>query len=112
MLLRPLCSDGAVTLANAGSPAPYLDGREVETEASLPLGIAAETAYPEAIVHGGNFTFVSDGVIEAARANGELFGFERTRQMSGKPAGTIAEAAEAWGQNDDITVVKVRRAAA
>jgi phosphoserine phosphatase RsbU/P len=56
-------------------------------------------------------TFVSDGVIEAANANGELFGFERTREISTKPAKEIASVARAWGQNDDITVVTVRRAA-
>lgn len=101
--------DGAVTLANAGNPAPYVAGREVEMEASLPLGIAADMVYPETIVHGCSFTFVSDGVVEAARANGELFGFERTREISGKSARDIAETAKAWGQNDDITVVTVRR---
>jgi len=38
-----------------------------------------------------------------------LFSFERTREISGKPAQEIAAAAKAWGQNDDITVVTVRR---
>ena len=42
---------------------------------------------------------------------GELFGFERTREISETSAAEIAEAAKAWGQNDDITVVAVRRAA-
>ena len=35
----------------------------------------------------------------------------RTREISTKSAGEIAEAAKAWGQNDDITVVTVRRTA-
>ena len=55
---------------------------------------------------------VSDGVIEAANAKGELFGFERTAAISTQPATAIAETARAWGQNDDITVVTVRRATA
>lgn len=34
---------------------------------------------------------------------------ERTAAISTKPANAIAEAAMAWGQNDDITVVTMRR---
>ncbi len=41
----------------------------------------------------------------------ELFGFDRARDISGKSAQEIADAAKAWGQNDDITVVTVRRIA-
>lgn len=54
-------------------------------------------------------TLVSDGVVEAENAQRELFGFDRTREISTKSAAEIAEAAKAWGQNDDITVVTVRR---
>ena len=57
---------------------------------------------------GEQLTFVSDGVIEAANTRGELFGFERTQQISRKSAGDIATAAHSWGQNDDITVVTVK----
>jgi len=38
-------------------------------------------------------------------------GFDRTREISMKPAVEIAETAKAWGQNDDITEVTVRRTA-
>src|SRR5512140_1434199 len=55
------------------------------------------------------FTFVSDGVVEAENAQRELFGFDRAREISKKSARENAEAAKAWGQNDDITVVTVRR---
>ncbi len=102
--------DGTVTVANAGHLAPYAGGCEVEVEAGLPLGIAAGMEYAEvrlAMVE--PFLLVSDGVVEAASETGELFGFERTRGISGKTAGEIAAAAQAWGQNDDITVVAVRR---
>ena len=51
---------------------------------------------------------VSDGVVEAANPQRELFGFERTQQISTRPASEIVERAQAWGQNDDITVVTVR----
>ncbi len=101
--------DGRVTIANAGHLAPYCDGQEAETEGGLPLGLATEVAYGEALISGERFTFVSDGVVEAENAQRELFGFERTREISTKSAREIAEAAKAWGQNDDITVVTVRR---
>ena len=103
--------DGRVTLANAGHLPPYLEGREVELESGLPLGVVDGVVYEETVVGGGDFVFLSDGVVEAANADGELFGFERTRAMSRQSAQQIAEAAKAWGQNDDITVVTVRRLA-
>ncbi len=52
----------------------------------------------------------SPTAVEAENAQRELFGFDRTREVSGQSAQEIAEAAKAWGQNDDITVVTVRRA--
>ena len=102
-------ADGKVTIANAGHPPPYCDGCEVEVEAGLPLGIAPGVQYAESVARGEQFTFVSDGVVEAENAKRELFGFDRTREISGKSAREIAEAAQAWGQNDDFTVVTVRR---
>ena len=104
-------ADGSVTIANAGHPAPYAGGREIATEPGLPLGITAGTEYGEIHVAAGPdaFTFISDGVVEAENAQRELFGFERTREISTKSAQEIADAAKAWGQTDDITVVTVRR---
>jgi len=102
---------GGVTIANAGHPSPYCDGREVEVAAGLPLGVVAGVAYEESLVGGERFTLVSDGVVEAENAQRELFGFDRTREISTKSAQDIAEAAQSWGQNDDITVVTVRRTA-
>ncbi|MBI3210383.1 MAG: serine/threonine-protein phosphatase, partial [Candidatus Solibacter usitatus] len=104
-------SDGTLTFANAGHIAPYLNGVELECPAGLPLGLLADITYDAAsyrIASGEAVTLVSDGVVEAAGANGELFGFDRTREISGKSAAQIAETAQAWGQNDDITVVTVR----
>jgi serine phosphatase RsbU (regulator of sigma subunit) len=102
-------TDGRVAIANAGHLSPYCDAREVAVEPGLPLGVMAGMEYGESIVRGERFTFVSDGVVEAENAQRELFGFERTREISAKSAQEIAEAAKAWGQNDDITVVTVRR---
>ncbi len=101
--------DGRVTLANAGHPPPIVDHRELEMP-SLPLGVAPDAGFADTAIDGQLFTFVSDGVVEAENAQRELFGFDRTREISGKSAQEIAEAAKAWGQNDDITVVTVRRA--
>jgi hypothetical protein len=105
-------ADGRVTMANAGHLAPYVDGRELALEPGLPLGLAPDVAYEQAAVEGQQFTFVTDGVVEAASADGELFGFDRTREISAKSAREIAQAAKHWGQNDDITVVTVRRTGA
>ncbi len=104
-------ASGSVTIANAGHPSPYCDGREAPVEAGLPLGVVAGVAYEESVVRGERFTFVSDGVVEAENARRELFGFDRTREISTKSAQEIADAAKSWGQNDDITVVTVRRSA-
>jgi serine phosphatase RsbU (regulator of sigma subunit) len=68
----------------------------------------AEQTIP--LAPGSQFTFLSDGVLEATNAKGELLGFHRLGALTVKPAREIAQAAHAWGQEDDITVVTVRRA--
>jgi sigma-B regulation protein RsbU (phosphoserine phosphatase) len=104
--------DGRVVIANAGHIAPYIDGREVQLENSLPLGITAQTSYGEtAIQAAGTVTFLSDGVVEARDAKGELLGFERMAALTVRPAAEIADAAQRWGQEDDITVLTVRSVA-
>jgi hypothetical protein len=104
--------DGCGVVANAGHPPLYRGGREEPVEPGLPLGIDPEATYTEVSLEASAITLVSDGVVEAANATGELFGFERTREISARSAREIADAARAWGQNDDITVVSVRRASA
>ena len=52
-------------------------------------------------------TLLSDGVVEARSASGELFGFERTAAISREPAEKVAQAARAFGQDDDITVLRL-----
>jgi hypothetical protein len=44
--------------------------------------------------------------------DGQLFGFERTREISGKTAEEIAQAAQQFGQEDDITVLTLTRVGA
>ncbi len=76
----------------------------------MPLGLVADAVYTESRApRPGVLTLVSDGVVEAENTQRELFGFDRTREISTQSAQEIAEAAKAWGQNDDITVVTVRR---
>ena len=106
--------DGTVTLANAGHLPPYRNGREIQLDPSLPLGVAPETQYSEitlALAPGDTLVFLSDGVVEARNKSGELFGFDRTRDLSVQSAGTIAQAAQAHGQEDDITVLTITRLA-
>jgi hypothetical protein len=103
---------GRLKLANAGHLAPYRNGVEVEAPAGLPLGVIPDPSYEETSIQlasGDRVTFLTDGVVEATNGKGELFGFDRTRDISTRPANEIAEAAKAWGQNDDITVVTVGR---
>ena len=50
-------------------------------------------------------TILSDGVVEAQSATGELFGFDRTAAISTQSAESIAAAAQQFGQEDDITVL-------
>ncbi|WP_348263572.1 PP2C family protein-serine/threonine phosphatase [Telmatobacter sp. DSM 110680] len=104
---------GEVTLANAGHLSPYRNGEELLVSSDLPLGISPEETYEECTFHlepGDQLTLLSDGVLEATDAKGELFGFERTRAISSQTAGTIAEAALKFGQEDDITVLTLVRA--
>jgi len=100
--------DGAMTVANAGHLPPYCDGEELAVEGGLPLGLHAQSTYDEVkfeLRPGAQLTLLTDGVIEARSTNGELFGFARAESWSSKSAGEILEAARAFGQQDDITVV-------
>lgn len=105
---------GTLRYANAGHVAPFHNGREIEVTGSLPLGIDPNAAYEEntlALDAGDRLTLLSDGVIEAQSASGELFGFERTCQISSQTAKSIAEQAQRFGQTDDITVLTLNRLA-
>lgn len=102
--------NGEMTIANAGHLSPYRDGREMELAACLPLGIVPGMEYEQMTVQlkqGDRLIFLSDGVVEAANGKGELFGFERTQQVSHESARFIAQTAQRFGQTDDITVVSV-----
>jgi hypothetical protein len=111
-LVIRVSSDGALTVANAGHLAPYLDGTELEVLGGLPLGLAPDAEYPEQVFPlrpGECLTLLTDGVVEARNQEGELFGFDRTQALSRASAKEIAQAAQAFGQDDDITVVCLTR---
>ncbi len=101
-------ANGTLTIANAGHIAPYVAGKELQLENGLPLGLAAESAYAEStfqIAPGEQLTLLTDGVPEARDKAGALFGFERSAALSTQSAEAIASAAQAFGQDDDITTL-------
>jgi phosphoserine phosphatase RsbU/P len=105
---------GELVLANAGHLPPYLNSQELAVPGGLPLGVVPDLTYEEIrlYVHPGDrILFLSDGVVEARRPSGELFGFERVHTLTHQPANFIADAAKSFGQVDDITVLTVRRLA-
>lgn len=102
--------DGTMEVANAGHLSPYRDGREIELPPGLPLGVIPGMTYEQVsfkLEQGMRVIFLSDGVVEAQNSDGELFGFERTQQVSNESARYIAQTAKRFGQNDDITVISV-----
>jgi sigma-B regulation protein RsbU (phosphoserine phosphatase) len=105
-----ITSDGTLKIANAGHLSPYRDGKELDVEGGLPLGLTSDAEYTEStftLQTGHILTFLSDGVIEATNAEKTLFGFDRAEALSDQPAQAIAEAARNFGQEDDITVVQL-----
>jgi Stage II sporulation protein E (SpoIIE) len=108
--------DGNCTLASAGHPAPYLNDKEISLPGALPLGIDPTTEYEETAVHfrpGDRCALYTDGLLEARTPSGEIFSFERLQTLfaSNPDAAQASEAAVAFGQEDDITVVTLTRLA-
>lgn len=105
--------DGTLTAANAGHIAPFVDGQEHALDNGLPLGLDSGAAYPEGsfkLCPGAQLTLLTDGVVEAQKPSGELFGFDRATAISTQGADAIAAAAQSFGQEDDITVVTLAMA--
>ncbi len=109
-----IASDGAVTLANAGHMAPYLNGQPIAMEGALPLGMMESAEFSLMHFHlkpDDKLVLMSDGIAEATDAEGHLFGFERVLELlhSAKSAAEVANAAQSFGQDDDISVISVTR---
>lgn len=111
-LVAVFYSSGELVLANAGHIHPYLNSQEISLPSGLPLGVLPEMNYEEARLYlhpGDRMLLLSDGVVEARRASGELFGFDRVHNLTNQSAFYVAEVAKDFGQQDDITVLTVRR---
>jgi Stage II sporulation protein E (SpoIIE) len=107
-------ANGELVIANAGHLSPYLNSQEVVLPGGLPLGVLADISYEEVRLYlhpGDRILLMSDGVVEARQSSGELFGFDRVHNLSSQSAFYIADAAKEFGQEDDITVLTVRRLA-
>jgi serine phosphatase RsbU (regulator of sigma subunit)/anti-sigma regulatory factor (Ser/Thr protein kinase) len=118
---------GRIVLANAGHNLPYIrtDDGVVELRATgMPLGLMADIVYEETegvIAPGSNVLLYSDGLVEAHDPSQQMFGFPRLREaMTIDDAGSelldrLLEDLHGftgpdWEQEDDITLVTLRRA--
>jgi hypothetical protein len=109
-----IAANGETTVANAGHLAPFREGKELPVHGSLPLGISTQVVYDELtfrLQEDETLTLYTDGIVEARNSRGELFGFDRlSAMMATRPElGTIVDAAEGFGQEDDITVLSITR---
>jgi serine phosphatase RsbU (regulator of sigma subunit)/anti-sigma regulatory factor (Ser/Thr protein kinase) len=118
---------GRIVMANAGHNLPYIrtDDGVVELRATgMPLGLMPGIKYEETegiIAPGSNVLLYSDGLVEAHDPTAAMFGFPRLRQaMTVDDAGSelldrLLEDLHGftgpdWEQEDDITLVTLRRA--
>jgi serine phosphatase RsbU (regulator of sigma subunit) len=113
-LILRITADGDVTLANAGHLAPYLNGVEMQMDGALPIGMLPQADFTVMHFHfapGDTLMLMSDGVSEAQDQHKNLFGFERIREMLEHQisAAVLASAAQEFGQEDDILVLKIQR---
>ena len=109
-----LAANGETTVANAGHLPPFRDGKELPLSGSLPLGLSSSVVYDELsfrLQERETLTLYTDGILEARNSKGELFGFERLSAMlATRPEiEKIVNAAEVFGQEDDITALSITR---
>ncbi len=117
---------GSLRYANAGHDVPYLhrNGAAEELRArGMPLGLMPGMSYEEneTVLYGGEAAlFYSDGLVEAHDPEGEMFGFPRLQALIAEHAEkeSLEEAlleelysfvGEGWKQEDDITLLTLRR---
>jgi predicted ester cyclase len=120
---------GCLSYANAGHDLPYLRRRGGECEElrarGMPLGLMSGMSYEqkEIVLDAGEAALLySDGLVEAHDRQGEMFGFPRLRELVSEHAGeeTLGNflleqlytfVGEGWEQEDDITLLTLRRSA-
>ncbi|HVZ83800.1 MAG TPA: PP2C family protein-serine/threonine phosphatase [Terracidiphilus sp.] len=105
---------GAATLANAGHLPPYLNGQPIAMDGALPLGSLESADFSVTrftLAPDDRLVLVSDGLAEAQNEQGELFGFARVEELirSGQSAAELANAVQAFGQEDDISIIALTR---
>jgi serine phosphatase RsbU (regulator of sigma subunit)/anti-sigma regulatory factor (Ser/Thr protein kinase) len=122
-------NQGEIVLANAGHNLPYVrtGGGVVELRATgMPLGLMPGMSYDERtyrLERGDVMVLTSDGITEAHNVEGEMYGFGRLMgRVALRPSNDDMVAAlvgdlesftgEGAEQEDDITLVVVRRTAA
>jgi predicted ester cyclase len=120
---------GLLRYANAGHDLPYLhhDGKAKELRArGMPLGLMPGMSYEEkedSLEVGDGTLLYTDGLVEAHDPQREMFGFPRLQALVSEHGEeeSLEEAlleelysfvGEGWEQEDDITLVTLRRAAA
>jgi phosphoserine phosphatase RsbU/P len=111
-----LDAEGDCVLANAGHPAPFRNNEELSMPGALPLGLDLGTEYEEVqlrLAVGDRLTLYTDGLLEARNPEGEIFSFDRLRALiaTQPDAKQATDAAVAFGQDDDITVITLTRLA-
>jgi predicted ester cyclase len=123
-ILEP--ESGRLSYANAGHDLPYLhcNGEAEELRArGMPLGLMPGMSYEqkETMLHTGETALLySDGLVEAHDPQGEMFGFPRLRKLIAEhdKQGSLGDflleelhsfTGEGWEQEDDITLLTLRR---
>lgn len=119
---------GHIHFANAGQDYPYVrqsDGVGQLRAAGMPLGLMPGMRYDEreiTLAAGDSLLFFSDGLVEAHNPEREMFGLPRVEQVvAAHPGGpplidTLLGQLKTftgthWEQEDDITLLTLRRAA-
>jgi len=121
-------ANGHLIYANAGHDLPYLhrsgDAEELRAR-GMPLGLMPDMGYEEkeTMVHSGEAALLySDGLVEAHDAEGDMFGVPRLRALIAEHGEKrslgdclleelYSFAGERWEQEDDITLLTLRRTA-
>jgi serine phosphatase RsbU (regulator of sigma subunit) len=119
---------GTLRYANAGHDPPYVRRRgdcEELRARGMPLGLMPQMSYEEMgtdLEVGEAVLFYSDGLVEAHDPKGEMFGFPRLRALISEHSKerSLGEflleklysfTGEDWEQEDDITLLTLRRSA-
>jgi serine phosphatase RsbU (regulator of sigma subunit)/anti-sigma regulatory factor (Ser/Thr protein kinase) len=122
-------ASGRLRFANAGHNLPYLraEGGVTELRATgMPLGLLPGMAYEEkeaALAPGDDLLLHSDGLAEAHGPERQMFGFPRLAKLAGEGVSgqelidlLLSEldkfTGPGWEQEDDITLVTLRRTGA